>query len=41
MTGDVEPRTGMTPYASMGNWAIIGLCLVILGLFWIRSRASL
>ncbi len=41
MTGDVEPRTGMTPYASMGNWAIIGLCFVILGLFWIRSRASL
>jgi len=41
MTADVEPRTGMTPYASTGNWSIIGLCLAILGVFWIRSSASL
>jgi len=31
----------MTPYARGGNWPIIGLCLAILGLFWIRNRASL
>jgi apolipoprotein N-acyltransferase len=41
MTANIQPRTGMTPYASAGNWPIIGLCLAILGLFWIRNRASL
>ena len=41
MTADVEPRNGMTLYASTGNWSVIGLSLAILGIFWIRSRASL
>jgi len=41
LTGDIQPRRGMTPYAGGGNWPIIGLCLAILGLFWIRNRASL
>ena len=41
MTRDVQPRRGMTPYAGGGNWPIIGLCLTILGVFWIRNRASL
>ena len=41
MTADIQPRRGMTPYARGGNWPIIGLCLAILGLFWIRNRASL
>ena len=41
LTADIQPRRGMTPYASGGNWPILGLCLAILGLFWIRNRASL
>lgn len=41
MTADIQPRSGLTPYARGGNWPIIGLCLAILGLFWIRNRASL
>jgi len=41
MTADVEPRKGMTAYAATGNWTIIGLCLGLISIFWIRSRASL
>lgn len=41
MTADVEPRKGATPYSTTGNWAIIGLSLAILFIFWIRSRAGL
>jgi len=41
LTGDIQPRRGMTPYAGGGNWPIIGLSLVILGVFWIRNRARL
>ncbi len=41
MTMDIQPRRGATPYVVGGNWPIIGLCLVILGIFWIRNRASL
>ena len=41
MTMDVQPRRGATPYAAVGNWPIIGFCLTILGVFWIRNRASL
>jgi len=41
MTADVQPRRGATPYAASGNAPIIGLCLVILGLYWIRNRARL
>jgi apolipoprotein N-acyltransferase len=40
MTANVRPHRGMTPYAASGNWPIVGLCLVILGMFWIRDRAS-
>jgi apolipoprotein N-acyltransferase len=41
MTANIQPRRGATPYVASGNWTIIGLCFVILGLFWIRNRASL
>jgi len=39
MTADVTPRTGSTPYVSLGGDApVIGLCLVLLGFFWLRAR---
>ncbi len=41
MTADVQPRRGMTPYAASGNALIIGLCIAILGFFWIRNRVRL
>ena len=41
MTMDLQPRRGATPYATAGNWPVIGFCLTILGVFWIRNRASL
>jgi apolipoprotein N-acyltransferase len=41
MTAEVETRRGMTPYARGGNRPIIGFCLAIIGVFWIRNRASL
>jgi len=41
MTMEVQPRRGATPYVTAGNWPVIGACLAILGLFWIRNRARL
>ena len=41
MTADIEPRRGMTPYASSGNTPVIALCLAIIAGFWIRHRGSL
>ena len=41
MTANVRPYRGLTPYGAGGNWPIIGICLAILGTFWIRNRASL
>jgi len=40
MTADIEPRSGLTPYARYGNGPVIGLCVLILAAFWLRSRAS-
>lgn len=41
MTADIRKRRGTTPYADAGNWPAIGLCFLILGFFWIRSRTGL
>jgi apolipoprotein N-acyltransferase len=41
MTSEVQPRDGLTPYAATGNRVVIGLCLLVIGVFWLRNRASL
>ena len=40
MTADIEPRRGMTPYASWGNTPIIAICLAIIIGFSMRQRGS-
>lgn len=40
MTADIEPRSGMTPYARFGNWPVISFCALVIAGFWLRSRAS-
>lgn len=41
MTTDVRLHRGATPYARLGNWPVIGVSCLFLGLFWVRSRAGL
>jgi apolipoprotein N-acyltransferase len=41
MTADLRRHKGTTIYANSGNWPVTVLCFVILGIFWIRSRAGL
>jgi apolipoprotein N-acyltransferase len=41
MSMAVQPRQGSTPYARTGNLPVLGLCLLILGGFWVRSSARL
>lgn len=39
LTAEVSPRRGSTPYVRAGNAPILGLCLLILALFWFRTRS--
>ena len=41
MTMEVQPRQGSTPYVRMGNWPILGLCLLIVVGFQVRSGVRL
>jgi apolipoprotein N-acyltransferase len=41
MTADVRAHRGTTIYANCGNWLVMGICFLILGIFWIRSRAGI
>jgi len=41
MTRDIQPYKGSTPYSVIGNWLVLILSSVVLGVFWIRSRANL
>ena len=41
MTAELRVMRGATPYASGGNWPVIGGSAILLLIFWIRSRAGL
>jgi len=41
MTMDIRSHRGATVYAELGNKPVLGLCLAILGFFWIRSRTGI
>lgn len=41
MTADIRSHKGSTVYADVGNWPVIILCFLILGVFWVRSRAGI
>jgi apolipoprotein N-acyltransferase len=41
MTADLRAHKGLTPYAESGNWPVIGFCSLLVGFFWIRSRAGI
>ena len=41
MTADVRSQRGTTLYAKTGNWPVLGICFLIVGFFWVRSRAGI
>ncbi len=41
MTADIRAHKGATVFASYGNWPVMVLCFLILGVFWIRSRSGI
>jgi len=41
LTADIRARKGTTFYAKCGNWPVTVFCFVLLGIFWIRSRAGI
>ncbi|MEJ2362015.1 MAG: apolipoprotein N-acyltransferase [Gammaproteobacteria bacterium] len=40
LTGKVQPRQGATPYVRTGNWPVVSLIFVLLGILVLRSRWS-
>ena len=38
LSGEVQPRSGATLYVRWGNWAVIGLGLLVLGIVWFRFK---
>ena len=41
MTRNVQAMKGSTPYVAAGNWPVLVFGWVVLGVSWLRSRASL
>ena len=39
MTMPVQPRKGATPYVRVGNWLVLGICVLLFVGLWLRSRA--
>ena len=38
LTGELQPRTGLTPYAVVGNWPVLMLCMLACLGVWLRSK---
>lgn len=41
MTMDIRSHRGATAYSAWGNWPVLIICFLILGISWIRSRAGI